>query len=42
MANNTNYGMSSLNNNTGINNTGLGAYASYNNLDASNNTLLIL
>jgi hypothetical protein len=38
MINNTNYGLGSLENNSGNNNTGIGAYAGYNNLDASNNT----
>ena len=36
--NNTNYGTSSLNNNSGNNNSAFGAYAAYNNLDASCNT----
>ena len=36
--NNTSYGTSSLNSNSGSNNTALGAYSSYNNLDAYNNT----
>ena len=40
MTNNTNYGIGSLQNNSGINNTGIGAYAAYNNLDASNNTVV--
>jgi hypothetical protein len=38
MSNNTNYGLGSLQKNSGTNNTGIGAYASYNNLDGYNNT----
>ena len=38
--NNTNYGMSTLHYNIGCNNTAFGAYAGYNNLDASNNTAI--
>lgn len=38
MSNNTSYGTGSLQNVTGSDNTGLGAYAAYNNLDSSNNT----
>jgi hypothetical protein len=36
--NNTKYGSASLNNNSGSNNTAIGAYAAYNNLDGTNNT----
>ena len=36
--NNTKYGVSSLNSNSGSNNTAVGAYAAYNNLDGFNNT----
>ena len=38
MSNNTKYGLDALKNNSGTNNTAVGAYTSYNNLDASNNT----
>jgi hypothetical protein len=38
MVNNTKYGSGALQNNTGNNNTAIGAYAAYNNLDASSNT----
>lgn len=38
MVNNTKYGSGALQNNTGTNNTAIGAYTAYNNLDASNNT----
>jgi hypothetical protein len=38
MSNNTNYGLGSLQKNSGSNNTAIGAYAAYNNLDSSNNT----
>ena len=38
MVNNTKYGSGALQNNTGTNNTAVGAYTAYNNLDASNNT----
>ena len=38
MSNNTKNGIESLHKNTGSNNTAIGAYASYNNLDADNNT----
>jgi hypothetical protein len=38
MSNNTKYGVSSLNNNTGSDNTAVGAYSSYNNLDGDRNT----
>jgi hypothetical protein len=38
--NNTKYGSSSLNNNSGSNNTAIGAYAAYNNLDGFNNTAI--
>ena len=41
MANNTKYGLGSLeNNSSGINNTAIGAYAAFSNLDASNNTAI--
>lgn len=40
MVNNTKYGSGALANNTGDNNTAIGAYTSYNNLDASNNTAI--
>ena len=36
--NNTKYGSGALQNNSGTNNTAVGAYTSYSNLDASNNT----
>ena len=38
--NNTNYGTSSLNNNSGDDNSAFGAYAAYNNLDGSCNTAI--
>jgi hypothetical protein len=38
--NNTKYGSASLNNNSGSNNTAIGAYAAYNNLDGTNNTAI--
>lgn len=38
--NTTKYGLGSLENNLGNDNTGIGAYAAYNNLDASNNTAI--
>jgi len=38
--NNTKYGVSSLNSNSGSNNTAVGAYSAYSNLDASNNTAI--
>lgn len=40
MVNNTKYGSDALQNNTGINNTAIGAYTAYHNLDASNNTAI--
>ena len=40
MVNNTKYGSGALQNNSGTNNTAVGAYTSYNNLDASNNTAI--
>jgi len=40
MSNTTKYGLGSLEKNTGNNNTAIGAYAAYNNLDASNNTAI--
>jgi hypothetical protein len=40
MVNNTKYGLDALKKNKGTNNTAIGAYTSYNNLDGSNNTSL--
>jgi hypothetical protein len=40
MVNNTKYGLGSLNNNSGTNNTAIGAYTLYNNSDTTNNTAI--
>jgi hypothetical protein len=40
MSNNTKYGVSSLNSNIGSNNTAVGAYSSYSNLDGDKNTAI--